>query len=156
MTSPEQLLEADRWELAEGTGPSGPATLRYRIPVLSSEQTASYDRCLRIVWTYADEGSGLLPDPDTVVQLEQFENHLCEALEQDALAVLAAVLTLDGARQWVLYTTDTHSCGERINGMPQRREPYPIELDSFMDPGWAYLRDDTLSVVRAAKPAHGS
>ena len=149
-TRVEQLLQADQWDLAEATGSIGTATLRYRVPVLLAGEAADYDRCLRIVWIYAEEGSGALPDQEALVALEDFENRLCDALESDALGVLTAVLTLDGARQWVFYTADLKACSARLNDMPQREEPYPIELDSFPDQDWSYLREDILAIVRAA------
>ena len=53
-----------------------------------------------------------------------FEDRLCDAWEHDAIAVLTAVLTFDGARQWVFYTADTEQCGSRLNAMPQEQERY--------------------------------
>jgi len=99
------------------------------------------------VWAYADEGSGALPDTTTGETLETFENRLVAALEKDAVAVLTAVLTFDGARQWVFYTPDASACGARINAMPQEQDPYPIELDVFTDTDWQYLREQILASV---------
>jgi hypothetical protein len=79
--------------------------------------------------------------------MEVFENRLVPALEGDALAALVAVLTFDGARQWVFYTSDVKACGGRLEAMPQERDPYPIELDAFADPEWGYLRDQILAGV---------
>ena len=62
--------------------------------------------------------------------MEAFENRFCQAVEHDAHAVLAAVLTFDGARQWVIYTSDVQECGARLEAMPQEPEPYPLELTS--------------------------
>ena len=140
------LLAADRWTMADVVGPTS-GVLRYREPVLTSTQVAGYPQCLRILWGYEAEGSGALPDPQAGVALEAFEDLLVNALEHDALAVLTAVVTLDGARQWVFYTDDARSCGGRISAMPQQKDPYPIELDTFSDPEWAYLRDQVLAIV---------
>ena len=146
-STPKELLTADVWAVSEIQAPAGAGVVRYRTPVLGPSQTEGYPRCLRIVWGYADEGSGALPDSGTANALQTFEDRLVGALEGDALAVLAAVLTFDGARQWVLYTPDVPACGARIEAMPQEREPYPIELDAFTDLGWNYLRDEVLARV---------
>ncbi len=142
-----ELLAAGRWSIAQGHSPAGASIIRFREPVLAPDQTTGYHRCLRIVWPYAPEGSGALPDPTTTEALETFEDRLVDALEDNATAVLTAVLTLDGARQWVFYTGDAKACGARINGMPQERDPYPIELDVFTDAEWSYLRDQILASV---------
>ena len=82
--------------------------------------------------------------------MEEFEARVCPVLEHDAHAVLVAILTFDGARQWVFYTRDVPECGKRINAMPQNQERYPIELDAFDDPAWGYLRDAILQRVGGA------
>lgn len=136
-----EALRADKWSVAEVTTESGRALLRYRTPVLAASEADGYVRVLRVLWPYADEGSGEMPDQACSDAMAQFENRLCPALELDAHAYLAAVLTSDGARQWVFYTDDVAECGRRLEAMPQNEEPYPIELDAFDDPDWSYLHN---------------
>jgi len=143
-----RLLSDDRWSLADGYTNSGPYTIRFRTPVLAPSDTTGYDKLLTIVWPYADEGTGALPTSENNAAFEQFENRLCEAIEHDAHAVLTVVLTFDGARQWVVYTSDFRECGHRLEAMPQNEEPYPIELNVRSDPEWNYLRDEILKRVQ--------
>ncbi len=143
----QQLVADDTWTLAEGEADTGPYILRFRQPVLKDPETSGYDRCLRIVWIYADENSGALPDDGDSSAMASFEDRVCEALELDLLGALVAVLTFDGARQWVFYTFDVAECGKRINQMPQDENRYPIELDAFIDPEWSYLRTEILARV---------
>jgi len=142
-----QLVTADIWTLAEGEADTGPYILRFREPVLKDSDTSGYDHCLRIVWIYANENSGALPEDDDSSAMATFEDRVCEALELDLLGALVAVLTFDGARQWVFYTFDVAECVKRINQMPQEEDRYPIELDVFTDPGWSYLRTEILANV---------
>ena len=146
-STPKDLITADRWTVAETEAPPRLGIIRFRTPVLGPDQVKGYPRCLRILWGYADEGSGALPDVPTTDRLQTFENSVVDALEQDAVAVLTAVLTFDGARQWVFYTADVPTCAARIEGLPQEREPYPIAIDVFEDPEWRYLRDEILATV---------
>jgi len=106
-----------------------------------------FDRLLTIVWPYADEDTGTLPSADDSEQMAQFEDRFCKAVESDALAILTAVLTFDGARQWVFYTGDVAECGKRLSQMPQTSDPYPIELTTEADPEWAYLRNQVLARI---------
>jgi hypothetical protein len=124
--------------------------IRYRTPVLQPNETGTFARCLRVLWPYAPEGSGAMPSAADSEQMKVFEDRLCYALEHDVHAALAAVLTFDGARQWVFYTSDVPTCGRRLAAMPQEAERYPIELDAFDDPEWDYLREQVLRQWLAA------
>ncbi len=141
VTSVQDLIAHEQWTGIQGTVETGPYILRFRTPLLEPSQVAGYPRCLRVVWSYDAEGSRAMPDAHTSDQMRIFENRLCAAWEHDALAVLTAVLTFDGARQWVFYTADAGACGARLNAMPQESDPYPIELDVFDDSSWDYLRN---------------
>lgn len=100
---------------------------------------------MKIVWAYADENSGAMPTTEDSEQMGEFEDRFCDAVETDATAILTAVLTFDGARQWVFYTRDIQECGDRLNNMPQNGDPYPVELTTDLDPDWRYLREEILS-----------
>jgi Family of unknown function (DUF695) len=143
------VLASDTWTLAEGNVEAGPFVLRYRTPILGPDGVEGYNRVLRIFWPYEAENSGALPSTKDSADMEQFENRLCDALEIDAHAFLAAVLTFDGARQWVFHTLDVGECGRSLEGMPQNADPFPIEIDAFDDPAWQYLRTQILKRVPA-------
>jgi hypothetical protein len=96
---------------------------------------------LRVVWIYADEGLGFMPDGTELLRMEQFEDRLCDTWEASGNAILTAVLTLDGAKQFVFYAQDVSQCSELLNRMPQEEQPYPIELDAQNDPDFSYLRN---------------
>ena len=142
-----ELLKQDRWSMAEVPTQSGIALIRYRTPVLSGSDVKGYGHVLKIVWGYASEGSGAMPSQEQSEAMGSFEGRFCDAVECDAHAVLTAVLTFDGARQWVYYTGDVPECGARLEGMPQEAEPYPLELTTEEDPEWSYLRDRILKGV---------
>ncbi len=143
----DRLLKPDRWAGASGEREAGPFILRFRTPVLDSTETGDHVNQLLVVWPYADEGAGALPSGEEQERMGVFEDRLCEAWERDGLAALTAVLTFDGARQWVFYASDVETCGIRLNDMPQETEPYPIELTTEPDPGWDYLRKQILALA---------
>ncbi|HYV38627.1 MAG TPA: DUF695 domain-containing protein [Gemmataceae bacterium] len=142
-----EVLRNDRWVGVQGENAAGPFLLRYRIPVLAPSDTKGYEHVLKIVWAYADENSEAMPKVDDSEKMAVFENRFCEAVEHDRTAILTAVLTFDGARQWVFYTGNIDECGERLRNMPQNDEPYPLELTTERDPGWNYFRKIILAVV---------
>lgn len=150
MTPVQQLVADDRWTVVHGETADGPYVLRFRQPLLEPPAVHGYPQCLRVVWGYDAEGSGALPSSDASDRMSTFEKRLCVAWENDGLAALTAVLTFDGARQWVFYTSDVGACGARLNEMPQEAAPYPVELDAFDDSEWHYLRNDVVGERGAA------
>jgi hypothetical protein len=141
------LILKDTWSIAEGTVDNAPYLVRFRTPVLKADQTIGYGQLLTILWTYAPENSGEMPDSVDSERMAKFEDRFTATFEHDAQAVLTAVFTFDGARQWIVYTDDVSECGKRICEMPQEVEPYPIELTTEEDPSWSYLRDRILSQI---------
>ena len=142
-----EMMKGDKCRVVEIKTEDGLALLRFRTPVLGGTEVPGYPWMLAAVWAYAEPDTGALPSPEAMEEMERFENRICEAFETDAHAVLVAVLTYDGARQWVFYTSDVDECGARLCGMPQEAEPYPIELEAREDPKWLYLREEILAQV---------
>lgn len=134
----------DQWSMGEIWNDKITGLCRWRTPVLAPPDVNGYDRVLKVVWIYADENTGAMPSYEQSEQMSVFENRLCAAWEHDGHAYLAAVLTFDGARQWVFYTFDVPECGRRLHGMPQEAERYPIELITELDPEWSWLRHQIL------------
>lgn len=134
------LLRRDVWDLAEVHTDVGIALVRYRAPVLSGRRVEGYERALKVVWPFAQADTGELPSGEESFRMGVFEDRLVEAVEHDAHAVLTAILTFDGARQWVFYTSDVHEFLARLEAMPQEAEPYPLELTTEEDPHVALSR----------------
>ena len=148
MSQIEQLLRDDRWTLAELGHPLGPCIIRFRRPVLGPTDVEDFHRLVTVVWGYAAEGSGAMPDAQTSAEMERFENHLREAVQRDIQAVLTAVLTFDGARQWVFYARDVAEFGRRLSAIPDYHgQRYPIQLTTRVDTTWSYLREQILQGV---------
>lgn len=141
------LVRNDAWTVATVDASVGQAVIRYRTPLTTRGSIDRLAQLLSVTWVYANEGIGAHPTREDVEAMDHFENAICAALEHDALAVLTAVVTFDGARQWVFYTSDIRGCGERINCLPQNDEPYPLELTTQPDPNWDYLHDEVLKNV---------
>ncbi len=135
-----EILKHDSWAGSSSENGSNPFILRWRTPVVEASDVGEYIHLLNIVWPYAEENNHEMPDESISEAMEIFENRLIDAWEHDGNAILTAVLTYDGARQWVFYTKNVNECGERLVNMPQETEPYPIELTTEEDPEASYLR----------------
>lgn len=144
----QQISEAvarDMWAVAEGTHHGKPLLIRFRQELRSITDLTGYPLLLQITWPFAETDGTGLPDDPASSHMELFENRIAEAFERDCHAVLTAVITNDGSRQWLFYTSDIEECGRRLTDMPQERERYPIELTAEDDPCWTYLREKVLA-----------
>ena len=147
VTTIERYIRHDAWAAVEGARGEMLFFLRFRTPVLESREVGEYSHRLSVIWEYAIENTADLPDDGESRRMEVFENRLVDAWEREATAVLTAVLTFDGARQWVFYTRDLDECAKLLGEMPQNDEPYPIELTAEEDADLTYLRNQVLSLV---------
>lgn len=144
MTVIEKFIQYNIWSISEGFSSEMPFIIRFRTPVLEPKEVGEYTSLLTVVWPYAEEDSGEMPTETESKEMEIFEDRLLKAWESDATAVLTAVFTFDGARQWVFYTRDRNRCTLLLHQMPQEEEPYPIELETEEDPEWEYLRNELM------------
>lgn len=134
-------VKQDRWSQVTGTHDDDPFMFRFREELGYVTDFTDYSRLITISWTYTHDGCSGIPDQDELSELQDFENHLVESFEHDFLAVLAAVLTERGTRQWLFYTPDMAECQRRLNAIPQKVERYPIEVAAETDADWSYFHD---------------
>jgi hypothetical protein len=142
-----KMIEGDKARVVKLTLEDGVAMIRFRTPVLGGVEVPGYPWRMVVLWPYAEAGSGALPSPQAREEMDVFEERICEAFGHDAHAVWVAVLTFDGARTWLFYTSDVEECMRRLEAMPQEAEPYPIEMEAEEDPKWMYLREQILGHV---------
>jgi hypothetical protein len=147
MNTIARYIRHDAWAASDGMLDNNPLIIRFRTPVLDASDMGEYTRRLSVVWPYAPEETGAMPTEADSEAMKVFEDRLIEAWENEAAAVLTAVLTFDGARQWVFYTRDVKECGRLLNEMPQNEDPYPIELTTEEDPQLNFLKDQILGRV---------
>lgn len=108
----ENYLICEQWSGLSGVRESDslPFVLRFRIPVLEASEIKPYTKLVTVFWAYDKAHTGSMPDEKTGDEMAEFEQRLYEVWEKNSVAVLTAVLTFDGARQWVYYTKDVKKC----------------------------------------------
>jgi hypothetical protein len=140
-----EIIEKDVWAVAEGTHENMPLVIRFRPEFRSVSDFRGYPLLLQIAWPYESPNGSGLPGEADAQAMERFEERILASYERDAHAVLTAVITTNGGRQWIFYTSDVDVCGQRLADMPQEAEPYPVELEVEEDPDWRFLREDVLA-----------
>jgi hypothetical protein len=143
-------VKQDRWSQVTGKHDDDPFMFRFREELGAVTDFTGYSRFLTVTWAYTHDGYSGIPGQDELIELQDFENHLVDAFEHDFYAVLAAVLTERGTRQWLFYTSDMAECQRRLNTMPQKAERYPIELVAETDAGWSFFHDKIKTICGSA------
>lgn len=139
-----EVVKEDAWAVAEGTHEDKLVLVRFRHNFRQVLDFEGYHLLLQITWPFFEVDPSGMPGVEDAEAMEQFEQRLLVAYEHDFHAVLTAVITTNGVRQWLFYTSDLEECGDRLTEMPQEAEPYPIELVADEDPEWLFLREEIL------------
>lgn len=134
-----------RWVLADGTLNDEPITIRYR-DELENEQTSSeFNQCVQISWSAADVDSATgYPSDKELLLIDDFNQKLMAAVEEDHHAIVVMVIMCQGINQWILYAKDTTQLQSDLNTIPTDTGLYPIEIVAEEDVEWGIftqLRD---------------
>ncbi len=152
MLSPQvqEAVTRDQWAVAEGEDTDRPLVVRFRSELRQVEDVSGYPQLLLVNWSYEGDEQGMPKDED-LNGIDDFEDMLTDALEKDFHSALVCVITNEGSRQWVFYTSNVDEAAVRINALPQQATPYPIELLADDDEEWIYFKDNILGECDAAE-----
>ena len=144
ITSVKEALKDDSWTVGQGEHEGLPLLVRVRFVLTPELDKNDYTTLIRVFWEYPDAGHGF-PNESSIDEMEVFENRAVEALESKSVAILAAVITNGGVREWVWYTHSADMFGESLGGMPHENGAYPIQITAEDDPEWVYFFDSLVS-----------
>lgn len=143
-----EIIAKDKWAVADGTHKNLPLIIRFRNEFHKNKPDISgHPHLIQVIWPYESDASGM-PSENSSKQMEVFENRLVKAVETDGSAVLVAVITKSGTREWVFYSGSVDEFGNRLANMPQEKERYPIEITTEPDPEWSFLYSNILSGMK--------
>jgi hypothetical protein len=141
-----KFLDNDDWAGVAGRHLTMPFNLRYRMAVLTKLKPDGYDQLVKVAWPFVMKNSIAMPEKDDAQRMYAFERSFCKSVKRHRIAILTAVFTVEGRRQWIFYTKDVEQCRCRLDHL-LHRTPYPVELKSQLDPEWSYLHEHILNRV---------
>jgi len=127
------------WAIAEGHTGEYPYQVRFR-KLPRTFDCSGHTKRLNVFWSMASSSNKGMATTDELGRLHVFEERLVNAVEYDGSAILAAVLTGRGEREFVYYVHDAQDFVARLSNMPHEAERYPIELHAADDPEWEYYK----------------
>ncbi|WP_299263135.1 DUF695 domain-containing protein [uncultured Psychrosphaera sp.] len=131
----KQIVENDKWTVAEGYLGEDKMFLRYRHEIKHSTDVSKYPKAIHVFWKYEPNDSGM-PSAEVNKDMGVFEEHLVNALEVDMSGVITAIITKEGSRHWLFYSKDTNTFASKLQSIPHKNSAYPIEIEANNDNEW--------------------
>ena len=135
------------WAIAEGFFEQKPVIFRFR-QFEADFPRSSYPQRLHILWSFRSPSEEGLPSNSDSEEANQFEDRLIEAVELDNHSILSLVITGHEQREYSFHTSDPQGFIQRLSGMPQEEDRYPITIQCFSDSDWEYVHE----VLSGIKP----
>jgi len=134
-----------RWVLADGTLNDKPITIRYRDGLDAEHASKAFAHCVQISWEAAEvDPSTGYPSDKELILIDDFNQKLMAAVEEQSHALVVMVIMCQGINQWILYAKDTSQLQADLNTIPTDTGLYPIEIVAEEDVEWGIftqLRD---------------
>ncbi|MDP6546555.1 MAG: DUF695 domain-containing protein [Phycisphaerae bacterium] len=128
----------DDWTLYEGLWGNGlPILVRVRNGLESYVGSQEYQCRYMITWALQNPRDDGFPSSSDNDALENFENLVFDQLEAGQHSICVAVVTNNGERDWIFYTSDPEEIHKRLNQALQESPIFPIRPSSCPDPDWA-------------------
>lgn len=142
------IISGDLWSVAEGTHNDLPLVIRFRPGFSREVDVSAFPHRVLIVWRFRTGAKGL-PDLEAATPMRDFEDRLLLAVENEAIAVLTAVITGEWTREWVFYAADAARFDECFQAAAPSPASVQLTIENEDDAGWSYLFDDILAGVSA-------
>jgi len=125
----------EQWSVAQLEKNGKPLVVRYRSERPQGVETAAFSFLLSATWAYQPDEFGLPADAE-MERMDKFEDALAAALETSKTAYLMVILTGNGERDWLWYTTGEEAAMRQVNQALKGHKSYPIQFSVQKDRGW--------------------
>jgi hypothetical protein len=127
-----------RWSTKEGVRDGKPILLRYNTDIGEHAPLPDYGWRLNVALPLQVKTTDGMPDVAEAKRLSEFEKQLVEVLQAGNESVMVAVVSTDGARQWIFYTCDKVAASSKLDSL--RLLVQEAEYIADADPMWELYR----------------
>lgn len=128
----------DQWLLAEGMWHDNlPIIMRLRVDIDDIVASQRFPVGYRITWAFQSPSDHGFPSPSDNDAMELFESRLIVAFESGGDAILVAVVTHAGERDYICYVSDPDAAHALFNEMFADEPVLPLGFVVAPDPEWA-------------------
>lgn len=104
-------------------------------------ESGKFPTRIDLVWEFESPDTTGQPSEHLLQLMNEMEEMLLGAYENDYQSVLAGVFTGNGHREWYWYTQDKEEFMLRFNSAMGTKGQYPLEIYHQADPEWSEYRD---------------
>lgn len=104
-------------------------------------ESGKFPTRIDLVWEFTSPDPSGQPSEDILQLMNEVEELLLDAYENDYQSVLAGVFTGNGHREWYWYTQDKDEFMSRFNQAMGNKGQLPLEIFHQSDPEWSEYRD---------------
>lgn len=127
--------------VAVGDDGGHPVVFRVRNRFPQDLEPVRYPHLIAMIWQYQSDNDTQLPSNADADRMSAFEDQMTAAIQAPGQAVLTAIVTGTGVREWQWYSRDPDESLLLINAALAGQELPPVEFAGDPDPSWeAYKR----------------
>ncbi|MEM6691473.1 MAG: DUF695 domain-containing protein [Planctomycetota bacterium] len=136
MTNPASNF-GNQWTIAQGTWHNGlPIIMRLRTEIDDHVGSPDYAIGYRITWKFANPTKDGYPSESDRDLMDAFELKLIKEFESSSTAIVVAVVTHNGERDFICYTGDPNSAHTLFNKTFAADPARPLSFAAAADPEW--------------------
>jgi len=129
------------WTQYETNVKGNPAFMRIREGSLERASAHEWTHLARVIWQYAEQGSGAMPMPAQIDLMRTCEAFLLETFETNTFGLMTHMSICDGFCMWSFYVKDDYDgFHERVKESLPHDAPFPIEFVVAPDENWNEYR----------------
>jgi len=137
----ENLIIEESWTVAKGKRKDKPLLARINLGLKPLVGDSRYPHWFGIAIQLKSPNKDGFPSPEESSQLAEIEDMIANALQKDNQSLFAAVLTANGIREFVFYTSDPEAAKARLAVVA-------AEIDTYEKIGRAVKPDADWTIYR--------
>lgn len=142
----ETKVVQSRWGLAIGEDQHSPVIVRFLQERVPEKTRRIFGDLLSIQWNYEILMANGMPTRDQSHQMDIFEGALLKSIEHSGKGILTAVITQDGAREWMIYVSEPEETRKLVEGLISTVEGEIVTIEIESDTRWKGLSELTGSL----------
>jgi hypothetical protein len=127
----------DSWTVCEGEYKGKPLVARVNTGLKSLAADSRYQHRIGVAIPFMTAGDDGLPSGEESWQVSEIEDLIATALEEHHESLFAIVITTNGIREFVFYTSDPDAAEKKLAALAKKIESHQIQSVTHSDADWS-------------------
>ncbi len=130
----------DSWSVVEGEYNGKPLIARINTGLRPLVADSRYQHRIGVAVPFTSAGEDGLPSGEESWQVAEIEDLIAAALEEHHESLFAAIITTNGVREFVFYTSDPGAVEKKLAVLAKKIDSHQIQRVTHLDEGWTVYR----------------